>query len=343
MGQSAAVSGVKFRSGPSLVLGEKVASGLVWRFGTFDCVDDNLAYFKNGLGDSGSFLDVGSHRFYVAKPFPEKVTDMLDPLCDTDSDDGETSDFCTMVEVLALEEDGGGDLPRSARPPLEHPPPPEQDLPPPERDVFDAAITDLHAPLDITADPVKISEDLERMRCNLLKEAVDIEDTRQRVLSMINEYNTAHGFTPAEDGPSRAGQVRQRGREMGAELNQASPSVNLPLIITKPTYGTPTKNLRATRYITSKLDGLQGEDLPEKQARIQELLDAADLQQQAMEPRGETSGTRHDNCIIVAGQNKLQGQASSPNHGPTEHSWSNRAPGKSGGNHHTQHSGHHNR
>jgi hypothetical protein len=117
----------------------------------------------------------------------------------------------------------------------------------------------------------------------------------------------------------------------------------LPPIINKPTYSTPTKNLRAARYITSELDGLQGEDLQEKQARIQELLNAADLQQQAMEPRGEASGIRYENRIVVAGQNKSQGQASSPNHGPAEHSRSNRAPGKSGGNHHTQHSGHHNR
>jgi hypothetical protein len=58
------------------------------------------------------------------------------------------------------------------------------------------------------------------------------------------------------------------------------------------------------RYITYELDGLQGEDLREKQARIQELLDAADLQQQAMEPRGEASGTRHDSRIVLAGQNK---------------------------------------
>jgi hypothetical protein len=209
VGQSAAASGVKFRPGPSSALGEKVASGLVWRFGTFDCVDDNLAYCKNGLGDSGSFLDVGSHRFYVAKPFPEEVTDVLDPLCETDSDDGESSNFCNMDEVLALEEDGGGDLPRSVRPPLERPPPPEQDLPPPERDMLDAAITDMRASLDITADPVKISEDLERTRHNLLKEAVDVDDTRRRVLSTINEYNIAHDFTLARDGPSRAGQVRQ--------------------------------------------------------------------------------------------------------------------------------------
>jgi hypothetical protein len=95
VGQSAAASGVKFRPGPS---SEKVASGLVWRFGTFDCVDDNLAYFKNGLGDNDSFLDVGSHHFYVAKPFPEKVTDVLDPLYDTDSKDGESSDFSAWLK-----------------------------------------------------------------------------------------------------------------------------------------------------------------------------------------------------------------------------------------------------
>jgi hypothetical protein len=74
---------------------------------------------------------------------------------------------------------------------------------------LDAAITDLHAPLDISADPVKVSEDLERTRLNLLKEAVDVDDTRRRILSTINEYNVAHGFTPAGDGLSRAGQVRQ--------------------------------------------------------------------------------------------------------------------------------------
>jgi hypothetical protein len=219
VGQSAAASGFKFWPGPSSALDEKVASSLVWRFGTFDCIDDNLANFKNGLGDSGSFLDISSHCFYIAKPFPEEVTNVLDPFCEIDSDDGESSDFCNMVEVLAQEEDGGGGPPRFARPPLERPPPPEQDLPPPERDMLDVAITDLRTPLDITVDPVKVSKDLERTRLNLLKEAVDIDDTHPRVLSMINEYNIAHGFTPAGDGPSQAGQVCQQGRELGAELN----------------------------------------------------------------------------------------------------------------------------
>jgi hypothetical protein len=209
VGQRAATTGVKFRPGSPSTLSEKVASGLVWRFGTLDCVSDNLACFKDGFGNSGSFLDVGGHRFYVAKPFSKEVIDVLDPLCDAGLDCGESGEFCPMVEVLALEEDGGSDLPCTARPLLERPPPPKQDLPPPERDVLDAAITDMRAPLDLTADPAKLSEDLEQTRRNLLKEAIGIEDTRRCVLSTLHEYNTAQGYTPAGDGPSRVGQVRQ--------------------------------------------------------------------------------------------------------------------------------------
>jgi hypothetical protein len=124
-----------------------------------------------------------------------------------------------MVEVLTLEKDGGSDPPCTARPPLERPPLQEQDLPPPERDVLDSAITDLRAPLDLTTDPAKLTGDLERTCRTLLKEAIGVEDTRRRVLSTLHEYNTAQGYTPAGDGPSRAGQVHQRGRDLGAELN----------------------------------------------------------------------------------------------------------------------------
>jgi hypothetical protein len=116
MGQSTAASRVKFRSGPSSALGEKVASGLIWRFGTFDCVSDNLAHFKNGFDNSGSFLDIGSHRFYVAKPFPEEVIKILDSLCDGGLICGESSNLVAMVEVIALGEDEGGDSSCPERP-----------------------------------------------------------------------------------------------------------------------------------------------------------------------------------------------------------------------------------
>jgi hypothetical protein len=113
-----------------------------------------------------------------------------------------------MVEALALEDGEGGGLPRTTRPPLERPPPPEQDAPPPERDILDIAIMDLHAPLDLTTDLVKITENLEQTRIDLLGKVVDIKDTRQCINSTLREYNTTQGFTPAGDRPSQAGQVR---------------------------------------------------------------------------------------------------------------------------------------
>jgi hypothetical protein len=122
VGQCVVATGVKFRLGSPSILGERVASGLIWRFGTLDYISDKLACFKDGFGDSGSFLDVGSHCFYIAKPFLEEVTNILDPLSNGGSDYSESSDLCTMVEVLTLEEDGRGDLSRSARPLLERPP-----------------------------------------------------------------------------------------------------------------------------------------------------------------------------------------------------------------------------
>jgi hypothetical protein len=57
-----------------------------------------------------------------------------------------------------------------------------------------------------------------------------------------------------------------------------APSAKSPPVIAKPTHSTPTKNIHAARYITFELAGLQGDDLREKQARLQELLDTADLQ-----------------------------------------------------------------
>jgi hypothetical protein len=64
-----------------------------------------LSHFENGFGNSGSFLDISSHRFYIAKPFPEEVTDVFDSLCDGSSSYGESSSLGAMVEVMALGEE----------------------------------------------------------------------------------------------------------------------------------------------------------------------------------------------------------------------------------------------
>jgi hypothetical protein len=152
-----------------LALGEKVASRLVWRFGTFDCISDNLACFKNGFGNSGSFLDVDSQRFYVAKPFPEEVTDVFDPLSDGGSSCSESSDLGAMVEVMALGEEEGSDSPRPARPSPERLLPQEQDAP-------DVPVVDLRAPLNRVIDPARVAEALERTRLVLLRKVAEDED-----------------------------------------------------------------------------------------------------------------------------------------------------------------------
>jgi hypothetical protein len=177
-GQSAAASGVKFRPGPSSALGEKVASGLVWRFGTFDCVNDNLSHFENGFGNSGSFLDVGSHRFYVAKPFPEEVTDVFDSLCDGGSSCGESSSLGAMVEVMALGEEEGGDSLRPERPSPGCLLPQEQDVPPLEQDAPDVSVVDLCAPLDRVIDLARVAKALERTRLVLLSKVAEDEINR---------------------------------------------------------------------------------------------------------------------------------------------------------------------
>jgi hypothetical protein len=145
---------------------------------------------------------------------------------------------------------------------------------------------DLRAPLDHAIDPVKAAETLERTRITLLGKAVDIKHTWCRVNSKLHEYKTTQGFMQAGDGPGRSRQMRQRCRDLGMELNRMAPLARSPPVITKPTYSSPSKNLRVACYIATELAGLQGEELREKQARLQELLRTAELQQEAMGPAG---------------------------------------------------------
>jgi hypothetical protein len=198
MGQSAAASGVKFWPGPSSALDEKVASGLVWRFGTFDCVSDNLACFKNGFGNSGSFLDVGSHRFYVAKTFPKEVTDVFDPLSNGGSSCRESSDLGAMVEVMALGEEEGGDSPRPERPSPERLLPQEQDAPLLEQDAPDVSVVDLRTPLNCVIDPVRGTKALERTRLVLLSKVAEDEANRHRASTTLSEFYDVHEDAPTE-------------------------------------------------------------------------------------------------------------------------------------------------
>jgi hypothetical protein len=179
MGQSAATSGVKFQPRPP---SENVASGLVWRFGTFDCISDNLAHFENGFGNSGSF--------------PEEVTDVFDSLYDGGSSCGESGNLGAMVEVMALGEDEGSDSPRPERPSPERLLPQEQDAPLPEQDALDVSVVDLRAPLGCVIDPARVAEALERMRLILLTKVAEEEANRCCVSTTLSEFYDVHGDAP---------------------------------------------------------------------------------------------------------------------------------------------------
>jgi hypothetical protein len=196
------MTGVKFRPGSPSIPGERVASSLVWRFGTLDCVSDNLACFGDGFGGSGSFLDIGSHCFYVAKPFPKVVTDVLDPLSDGGSSCGESCD---------LGDEEGGDPPRSTCPPLERLPLQEQNAPLPEQDTLDVAVVDLRAPLDRVIDSTRVAEALEQTRLVLLSRAAGEEAARRRMSTTLREFYDAHG-----DAPDELVRSQQRGHGLDA-------------------------------------------------------------------------------------------------------------------------------
>jgi hypothetical protein len=236
---------VKFRPGSPSIPGERVASGLIWRFGTLECISDNLAYIGDGFGGSGSFLDIGSHCFYIAKPFLEEVTNVLDPLSDGGSSCGESCDFDAMVEVMALGEEEGSDPPRSARPPLECLPPQEQNATLLEQDTSDITVVDLRTPLDCIIDPARVAEALERTRLVLLSRAAREEAVRRHVSTTLREFYDAHGDAPDE---LVCGQQRSHGLDAaGPSQVQRSPS-------TSPGFGgrgqggrAPSSNTRGRR------------------------------------------------------------------------------------------------
>ncbi|MBI0384643.1 hypothetical protein JBE27_52405, partial [Streptomyces albiflaviniger] len=60
------MTGVSFRTGPYTTSGERVASGLVLRFGSLDCIADNAACFADtAFPEGGSIISFGDHRVYV--------------------------------------------------------------------------------------------------------------------------------------------------------------------------------------------------------------------------------------------------------------------------------------
>ena len=105
-------------------------------------------------------------------------------------------------------------------------------------------------------------------------------ETRDEFDRCLREYKAAHQFTPAPKGPSRLGQVRDRGKQINAELQkearpQASRTPSVMSVPRKmyymPSYDTPAKALRAAQAAMAELAHLTGEARERQQARINEL------------------------------------------------------------------------
>ena len=73
VGHSASAAGVFFRTGLIITTGEQVASGLVWKFGSLDCVSHNAGYFADRpFPAGGSVIAFGGHDVYVATIAPPR-------------------------------------------------------------------------------------------------------------------------------------------------------------------------------------------------------------------------------------------------------------------------------
>ena len=82
VGLYAAATGVSFRTGSFTTSGERVALGLVLRFGSLDCVTDNAACFADAFPEGGSIIHFGDHRVdfaVIPEEYPSEVLTFSDP------------------------------------------------------------------------------------------------------------------------------------------------------------------------------------------------------------------------------------------------------------------------
>ena len=133
--------------------------------------------------------------------------------------------------------------------------------------------------MEAGVDPALIERQLEEGRLRLLHRAEELQQGRDLLEQNIREYNIAHGYTPIGR-PSRMEEVRARGgnlaREIGRDGQTASGHSASYITAPKPVYNSPSKYFRAAEAVAAELPKLSGEMLIRQQARVQELLAAAE-------------------------------------------------------------------
>ncbi|KAK1650796.1 hypothetical protein QYE76_068601 [Lolium multiflorum] len=293
VGPSASSAGVFIRTGLTITTGERVASGLIWRFGSLDCVSDNAGCFADRpFPAGGSVISFGGHDVYVATVAPPRYPRQVLRCASPPPRAGSSAPASpVVVQVMMAGEELPTKNPRTRGPNLERNVDPNASgsgpkaPPPPSR--LDEVRAKLSTPLTPGGDPTTIEADLEAHRQLLLKQTEELAAAKRQMEITQREYNRAHGLTPGGDEPSRAGHIRRRGRDLGAEIARdgapsPAPSAELPV------YNTPDKNMRAAQAAAEELNRLQGEELRRQTKRVTELLNAAT--RQAADPR--SSGAR---------------------------------------------------
>ncbi|KAK1693925.1 hypothetical protein QYE76_010622 [Lolium multiflorum] len=282
VGPSASAAGVFIRTGLTTTTGERVASGLVWRFGSLDCVSDNAGCFADRpFPAGGNIISFGGFDVYVATVAPPRYPREIVRCASPPPGAGAsltTTGPCIMQEVMATGDDAGGKSTRIRGPVLEReaaagasasgakaPPPPSR---------LEEVRAKLSTPLTPGADPTTIEKDLEEHRQLLLKQTEELAAAKRQWEISQREFNRAHGLTPAGDNPSRAGQIRRRGGALGAEIARDGAESPAPSA-EQPVYNTPDKNMLAAEAAAEELHRLEGAELRRQTERVTELLKAA--------------------------------------------------------------------
>ncbi|KAK1692123.1 hypothetical protein QYE76_008820 [Lolium multiflorum] len=309
VGPSASPVGVSFRTGLTTATGERVASGLIWRFGSLDCVSDNAGCFADRpFPAGGSIISFGGHDVYVATVAPPRYPRQVLRCASPPPGAGASNNFtgpCVTQEVMATGDENTNRTTRVRGPHLERnadggasasgpkaPPPPSR---------LEEARAKLRTPLTAGADPTTLEADLEAHRQFLPKQVEEVAAVKRQLEITRREFDRAHGLTPAGNNPSRVGQIRHRGGGLGAEIDRdgadsPAPSMELPV------YNTPEKNLRAAEAAAEELSRLEGEELRRQTRRVTELLHAASEKQK--DPRYAGNAPSASHAHGAAGNNR---------------------------------------
>ncbi|KAK1644429.1 hypothetical protein QYE76_062234 [Lolium multiflorum] len=109
VGPSASAAGVFIRTGLTTTTGERVASGLIWRFGSLDCISDNAGCFADRpFPAGGNVISFGGFDVYVATVAPPRYPREIVRCASPPPGAGAsltTAGPCIMQEVMATGDD----------------------------------------------------------------------------------------------------------------------------------------------------------------------------------------------------------------------------------------------